>query len=268
MRETRLHQKLRGGDVVVGLLLMEFGTRGIAKILEYADLDYVIIDMEHSGFGIERVADLIAYLKATGIAPIVRIPENLPHFFAGIFDAGAVGVQVASVETAEEARRIVDAVKYPPVGHRGLGMVAAHTDFRGGSGEYLAAANANTLIIVQIETALGLANVDEIAAVPGIDVLAMGQNDLSHSLGIHGQLEHPKFQAAIVTVAEAAKRHGKFAKIHPFGDEQTARYVGLGFRMLMTHSDVSIFRNAAKSSVEKLRAASASAKATEEKATA
>jgi 2-keto-3-deoxy-L-rhamnonate aldolase RhmA len=130
MKENRIRRMLNDGGCPLGIQIMEFGTRGIAKILEYGSVDYVIIDMEHSGFGIERVADLIAWFKATDIAPIVRVPENLYHFLAGVMDAGAAGVQVANVETADQARQIVQAIKYAPMGNRGLGLTAAHSDFR------------------------------------------------------------------------------------------------------------------------------------------
>ncbi len=255
MKENRIRSVVDGGGVAIGMLVMEFGTRGIAKLLEYADVDFVTIDMEHSCFGLERVADLISMFKATGIAPIVRVPENLHHFIGGALDAGAMGIQVANVETAAEARGVVEAAKYPPMGHRGIGLAAAHTDFRPvDSATYLGEANRRTMIIVQIESAEGLRNVDEIAAVDGIDVLAIGFNDMSHALGIVGQLDHPRFQDATARVVEAARKHGKIAKIHPHSDEQTARYVAMGYQMLMAPVDVAIFRRAAKASVDNLRA--------------
>lgn len=254
MRENRIRKVIENGGVAVGMLVLEFGTRGIAKLLEYADYDFVTIDMEHSGFGTDRVADLIAMFKATDVTPVVRVPENSAHFIGSALDAGALGIQVANVETAAEARHVVAATKFPPMGRRGIAMIGAHTDFRVlDSSTYLAEANRQTMIIVQIESAEGLRNVDEIAAVDGIDVLAIGFNDMSHALGIVGQLEHPLFLDATERVVAAAKRHGKIAKIHPHSDEQTARYVAQGYRMLMTPVDAAMFRRAAKSSVDNLR---------------
>ncbi len=200
-------------------MLMEFGTRGIAKIIECADLDYVIIDMEHSGFGIERVADLIAYLKATDIAPIVRVPENLPQFFAGVFDAGAVAAGRLG-QSAEAARpswkrqvpRRRPSLSRPDCGPHGLPGAKATISKPPMPGR---------LIIVQIETGLGLENLDAIVPRSRHRCFAIGQNDLSHSRGIHGQLDHPLFRCHRQSRRGAA-RHGKIAKIHAVSDAQTA----------------------------------------------
>jgi 2-keto-3-deoxy-L-rhamnonate aldolase RhmA len=246
--------------VAVGMLIQEFGTRGIAQLLDYAGVDFVTIDMEHSSFGMERVADLLAWFKATPITTIVRIPAAQPHFISGVLDAGATGVQVANVESAEAARAVVAAAKYPPDGERGLGLIAAHTDFRPVDGAaYVRQANQRTMVIVQIESKAGLDQVEAIAAVPGVDVLSIGFGDLSHSLGIVGQLEHPLFREATEAVAAACKRNGKIAKIHPHSDEQARRYVGMGYRMLMCPIDVALFRRAAKTAVDGLRASIAAA---------
>src|SRR6476646_745466 len=122
MKENRLKRVLREGGIPAGHMIMEFGTRGVAKILEAAGLDFVVIDMEHTGFDAERIADLAAWLKATDIAPFVRVPQGLYHFLARTMDGGALGVMVGNVGTGGQARSIVDAVKYAPLGRRGLGL--------------------------------------------------------------------------------------------------------------------------------------------------
>src|SRR6266568_6107643 len=129
MKPNRFQRVLREGGSPAGHMIMEFATRGIAKILEAAAVDFVVIDMEHTGFDTERIADLIAWFKATDIAPFVRVPQNLYHFLARTMDAGALGVMVGNVETPEQAREIVGAVKYAPMGHRGVGLGTAHTDY-------------------------------------------------------------------------------------------------------------------------------------------
>ncbi len=254
MRESRIRRVVNEGGTAVGMMMAEFGTRGIAKIMETTDLDYVIIDMEHSGFGIERVADLIAWFKATDIDTIVRVPENLYHYLAGVLDAGAAGVQVASIDNAEDARAIVQSVKYAPLGRRGLGLTAAHSDFRTNkASEYLPFRNQQTIVITQIETREGLANCEKIAAVEGIDCLAVGANDMTFSLGIHGQFEHPDFIAAMQRVMNACKAHGKFGKCHPHHPSQIGDFSKMGYQLMMLNSDVSHFRQAVKSSVDNLR---------------
>lgn len=257
---NRIRDVVGNGGVAVGMLIQEFGTRGIAKLLEFADVDFVTIDMEHSAFGLERVADLLAWFKATPITTLVRVPAPEPYFIQTVLDAGAAGVQVANVENAEEARAVVAAAKYPPDGTRGLGLIASHTDFRPVDGaSYVRDANERTMVVVQIESKTGLNNVDAIAATAGIDVVSIGFGDLSHALGIVGQLEHPLFREAAQSVAAACKRHGKIAKIHPHSDEQARRYVTMGFTMLMCPIDVAIFRRSAKSAVDGLRASIAAA---------
>ncbi len=129
MKPNRFREVVAQGHLPVGHMIMEFGTRGISKILESVGLDFVIFDMEHSGIGVERVFDLIAWAKATPISPFVRVPQGQYHFIARIMDAGALGIMVANVETADQARDIVSAVKYGPMGNRGVGLGTAHNDY-------------------------------------------------------------------------------------------------------------------------------------------
>ena len=167
------------GRIPVGHMIMEFGTRGIAKILEAADVDFVVFDMEHSGFGIERVFDLIAWAKASPFAPMVRVPQGRYHFLARVMDAGALGVMVGNVETPEEAREIVAAVKYAPMGRRGVGLGTAHNDYVMPSPTaYYEESNASGVVICQIESGLGVSNAEAIAATPGVDFLWIGHFDL------------------------------------------------------------------------------------------
>ena len=162
MKENRFKRVLREGKAPVGHMIMEFATRGIAKILEAADLDFVVIDMEHTGFDAERVADVIAWLKATDIAPFVRVPQPLYHFMARTMDAGALGIMVGNVETPEQAKSIVNAVKYAPLGSRGVGLGTAHNDYlMPDPVKYMQWANENSTVICQIESPVGLANLDD-----------------------------------------------------------------------------------------------------------
>jgi 2-keto-3-deoxy-L-rhamnonate aldolase RhmA len=260
MRTNRIQTALSEGRAAIGGLMMEFGTRGIAKVYEYADVDYVQIDMEHSAFGIERVADLIAWFKATEIASLVRVPQNLYHFLAGVLDAGASAVQVADVETVEQARAIVDAAKYPPLGHRGLGLTAAHSDFRSPkASDFMAEANARTMIFVGIESPQGVANAEAIASIDGIDALAVGLSDLSSSLGVHGQPDHPKLKEALLTVTQACKRTGKAGKTAPSSDAKAREYFEMGFNVLTLKSDIVTMRDGTKSQADNMRAALAGA---------
>jgi 2-dehydro-3-deoxyglucarate aldolase/4-hydroxy-2-oxoheptanedioate aldolase len=243
-------------------MIWEFASRGMAKITESAGLDFVIIDMEHSAFDTAEAADLIAWFKATDVAPFVRVPQGLYHFLARAMDAGALGVMVADVRSAEHAAEIVRAVKYAPAGNRGVGLACAHNDYvQPDPAEYFREANANTTVICQIESAVGLENVESIAATPGVDVLWVGQFDLSQSLGVPGQFHHPRFTDAIARVTATARLHGKAAGILPFNAQQAEDWVRAGFNVLSWSTDTSVYGNALRSEVAALRGKTAAAKA-------
>ncbi|HYM11140.1 MAG TPA: aldolase/citrate lyase family protein [Bryobacterales bacterium] len=254
MKPNLLRERIAAGRVAVGHMVMEFATRGIAKIVEAAGLDFVLLDMEHSGISLDRMADLIAWFKATPVAPIVRVPAPHYHFIARVLDAGALGVMIPNVETVEQARTIVNAVKYAPEGRRGLGLGSAHNDYVPPKPvEYLREANANTTVICQIESRRGLENLEAITAVPGVDILWVGHFDLTQSLGIVAQFQNPQFLEALARVADAAHRHGKAAGIQPASREQAADWVKLGYNVVSFSSDISVYRSALAGAVEAVR---------------
>src|SRR5437764_15214085 len=128
MKPNRFQRVVREGRSPAGHMIMEFATRGLAKILESANVDFIVIDMEHTGFDTERIADLIAWLKATDIAPFVRVPQNLYHFIARTMDAGAIGVMVGNGETPDQPKHVLDAMTYAPLDNRALSLSTAHHD--------------------------------------------------------------------------------------------------------------------------------------------
>jgi len=254
LKPNLLRQRIAEGRVAVGHMVMEFGTRGIAKILESAALDFVLLDMEHGGLELEHLADLIAWLKATPIAPIVRVPGAHYHFIARVMDMGALGIMCPNVESAEQAQALVDAVKYGPEGKRGLGLGTAHNDYvMPQPVEYLKEANANTTVICQIESEKGLQNLEAIAAVPGVDILWVGHFDLTQSMGIVAQFQHPRFQEALRRVADTARQHGKAAGIQPGSREQLAEWRQAGYNVISWGSDISVYRGALAAGVSAVR---------------
>lgn len=254
MKENRFRRVLGEGRVPVGHMIMEFGTRGIAKMLEAAGIDFVVIDMEHTGFDAERIADLMAWFKATDIAPFVRVPQDLYHFLARTMDAGARGVMVGNVQTPEQARSVVNAVKYAPLGSRGVGLGTAHTDYlMPEPAAYLQRANENTTVICQVESVLGVQNAEAIAATRGVDVLWVGHFDLSQSMGIPGQFQDPRFVDALKTVIAAATKSGKAAAVQPGSLEQAEQWLPLGFRVVSWKTDIALYRAALQSEIKALR---------------
>lgn len=254
MKANRFREVLARGDVPVGHMIMEFGTRGIAKILESTGVDFVVYDMEHSGIEIDRIFDLIAWSKAAPFAPFVRVPQAMYHFLARVMDAGALGVMVGNVESAAQAREIVQAVKYAPLGKRGVALAVAHNDYvMPDPAAYFAEANASSVVICQIESPAGVENAEAIAAVEGVDCLWIGHFDLSQSMGIPGQFHHERFLQALRTVVAAAQRHGRRLGIQPGTPEQADEWIALGFNVISWQSDLGVYRNSLAAGIEQLR---------------
>lgn len=254
MKPNRLQQVLAEGRIPAGHMVWEFATRGIAQILDSVDIDFVVYDMEHSGFDLDRIADLLAWTHGCSFAPFVRVPEDKYHFLARVLDAGALGVMVANVKTSAQAAAIVDAVKYPPQGRRGLGLGHAHNNYVAPNpADYLNYANRNTTVICQIESPEGVANADAIAATPGVDVLWVGHYDLTATMGILADFDHPDFHAALKSVVAAAHKHGKAAAIQPGSAAQLAAWRAIGFNILSYGADSGIYRFALAEAIGRIR---------------
>ncbi len=254
MKENRMKQAIAEGRIPVGHMVWEFATRGIARILATADLDFCVVDTEHTGFGHQDVSDLMAWFAATDIAPFVRVPGADYHWIARTMDMGALGVMVPNVETAEQATRARDAMKYLPLGKRGVGLGGALTDYKQvDPAEFFERSNANTTLICQIESTRGLENLDAIASVEGVDCLWVGHFDLSNSMGIPAQFQHQDFLAALESVVETAKRHGKTAGIQPGAVEQAEQWLGIGFNVISWNTDYAVYSRALRAEVGALR---------------
>jgi 2-dehydro-3-deoxyglucarate aldolase/4-hydroxy-2-oxoheptanedioate aldolase len=254
MRENRVKRTLAEGGTSLGTMVFEFDTPGIGRIAAEAGAEFVVYDMEHTGWTTETIRRLMATTRASEIVPMVRVPATQYHFIAQVLDAGALGVMVPMVETAEQAEDIVRFAKYPPVGRRGAAFTVAHDDYTGGDvTAKIESANREVLLLPQIETVLGLENVDAIAAIEGIDVLWIGHFDLTASMGIPAQFDHPDFHAAVDKVVEACRRHGKVAGIMA-GDVQTGRtWLERGFRALAYWGDLWIYCAALRQGLAALR---------------
>jgi len=254
MKPNRFKQVLDEGKMPVGHMLLEFGTRGMPQILETTGVDFVVVDMEHSGFTIADIADMMAWFKSTTLAPFVRISQIEYHFIARSLDAGALGIMAPDVQSVAEARSIVDAAKYAPLGKRGVAIGTANTDFRSvDPEEFMSYANKNTTIICQIESQEGLDHVQDIATTPGVDVLWVGQFDLSHSLGIAGQFQHPRFLDALKVVVDTAHKNGLVACIQPGNMAQAQEWMEIGFNAISYSGDMSVYIEAMTQAISNVR---------------
>ncbi len=253
MRRNDVKQKVRNGGVSIGTFMFEFNTTGVGRIAAEAGAEFAIFDMEHTGWSIETIRMLIATTRSADIFPYVRIPTTEYDFIARVLDVGAMGIMVPMVESVDQARTIVASAKYPPVGRRGAAFGVAHDDYSGGDiVEKIKTANSETHLIAQIETVAGIRNAEEIAAVDGIDVLWIGHFDLTNSLGIPGQFDHPQFKDACNAVLEACRKHNKVPGFMAGGIEDGKSLLDQGFRMLAYGGDLWLYQNAVREGVAAL----------------
>lgn len=258
MRPNHVKRKLTAGGTSIGTFIFEFNTTGIGRIVAEAGADFAVFDMEHTGWNIESIRMLVATSRSTNLIPYVRIPATEYHFIARSLDMGAMGIMVPMVESAQQAQTIVASAKYPPIGRRGAAFGIAHDDYTGGDiVQKITTANSETHLIAQIETAAGVENVNAIAAVDGIDVLWIGHFDLSNSLGIPGQFDHPRFREALDTVLTACRQHQKVPGFMAGGIDNGKSLLDQGFRMLAYGGDLWLYQQAVRDGVAALNTHSA-----------
>jgi len=252
---TTLKEMAQTKDLKVGHFIVEFVTPGIGHILKNAGCDFVLFDMEHSGFGYETVKAGLRYFEAAALPAIVRVPSKHYDHIARAMDMGAEGLMLPMVNDAEEAQAILNAMKYVPDGGRGVALGVAHDNYTAGAVmDKLAAANRRTTLFAQIETRAGVENADAMAAVDGVDCLWVGHFDLSCSLGIPGEFDHPEFLGAIETVTAACNRHGKaLGRLVPDVDLGVTLY-GQGFDFICYSGDVWTLGAGIKAGVDGIRA--------------
>lgn len=254
MRRNTVRETLASGGVAVGTMVFEFNSTGIGHLAGEAGADFVIFDMEHTGWSIETIRMLVATSRASKAIPMVRVPATQYHLISRPLDVGAMGIMVPMVESVEQARLIAQSAKYAPEGSRGAAFTVAHDNYEGGAvSEKMATANQETLLIAQIETAAGVECCEAIAAVDGIDCLWVGHFDLSISMGMPGQFEHPEFVAAIARVAQAAQARGKAAGVMVADVETGAFWRSLGYRAFAFGGDLWLYKSALQTGVEGMR---------------
>ena len=254
MQRNPVAEKLRRGETAMGIMAFEFFTPGLPQILASAGAEFCIFDTEHSGAGIDVIKQQVAAARGIGLVPIVRVPGTHYHLIAPVLDCGAMGIMVPMVETRAQAETIASWCRYRPEGVRGLGFNLAHDDYSGGDPvEKMRLANERTLVIALIETKTGIDNVDEILAVPGIDVGWLGHYDLSNSLGITGQFEHPDLAAAADRFFAACQRHGKAPGFLAGSIPAAQIWLRKGVRCLCYGTDVMVFQEALAGALTTLR---------------
>ena len=239
----------------IGHFIFEFATPGIGYLIRNAGADFAVFDMEHSAASFETAKMVVLAARAAGLPIVVRVPSRDAKDLARACDIGADGVMAPLVNSAAEARAIVEAVRYFPEGRRGIGQVQMHDRYRVGPFAPKAAAeNAAIALFLQIESREGVDASDAIAAVPGVDCLWIGHMDLSCSLGTAAQFDTAEFTDAVRTVVAAAARHGKKAGRVVRNAEEGAMLHAEGFHCLALSTDTQVYLAALSSGITALRA--------------
>jgi len=238
----------------VGTFVCEFNTPGIGYVLKSAGCDFAFIDMEHSGFDVGDLKSMLRYFEAAGLPAFVRPPGKDNYAISRVLDMGAEGLILPMVGSADEARQIVEQARYVPEGQRGVALGIAHDHYAPGPVlDKLAAANQRTLVYPLIETREGLENVEEIMAVEGVDGLWLGHFDLSCSLGIPGQFDHPDFVGAVERISKAARDCGKPAARVAASAEEGAALYKAGFDLIAVSGDCWLLQQAMKEAADSIR---------------
>lgn len=243
---TKFRQRLQRGDLLLGQLLLEFFTPGIGSMLDACGLDFVIYDMEHGRCDITMLEQMIATCRGSGIVPMTRVPDLNFAPLSRVLDIGARGVMVPRVETRRQTEEIVRQLKYAPQGKRGVALGVAHDLYRAAGPEFFAQANEDTIVIIQLESARAFENLESIVSVSGVDVAWVGHYDLTLTMGLPGQFDHPRFLQAMDDLVAACRRHGVAAGFLPATEESAVHWVSKGFTMLSLGSDIGVFLDAMK----------------------
>lgn len=244
--QDSLRRRLAEGGIAAGLVVAHSRTPAIARMAANCGFHWLFLDLEHSAMSLDRATQIAVAALDAGVTPIVRVPANEPAWIGRVLDGGAIGICVPHVDNAEDARRAVDAARYPPVGNRSLSGLLPQLGYRAlPAPEVMRQAEAMTLVIALIETREAIEQVDAIAAVPGLDVLQVGSNDLSVSLSVPGEVEHPKVREAVEKTMAACRRHGKVACLGgAYSDSALKLYAGMGMRMMLAGNDLSLLMGA------------------------
>ena len=253
---SAIKDDLKSGKNVIGTMICMVENPDIIKIMQVCGFDLVIIDCEHGGIDYGPVGRLLGMGKAIGMPTLVRIPEARREVVLKYMEMGAAGFLLPNCDTPEQARALVNHALYYPEGNRGVSMLRAHTgyDKPASTTDYMRQANADALLICQIESPAGVDNIDGILGVDGVDAAFIGPNDLSQSYGLMGQFDHPTVVGAIDKVIAAAKKHGKYSGIHIVGPTADLRkWFAKGMTLNLWSNELTMMMTNAMQGLKELR---------------
>ena len=247
--------RLAAGELALGVILRQARTVDVAPVMKAAGYDWLFLDLEHNSMDLDMAVQISVAALGCGIAPIARVPARQLWMATRVLDGGGLGIVMPHVDTPEEAKAIADALRYPPLGHRSVAGGLPQLRYEKHSlADTCNAINAATMVIVMLETPRAIENADAIAAVPGIDSLLIGTNDLAMELGIPGAFGDARIVAAYQAVVDACKRHGKHAGVGGIADHALLkRYIEMGVRLVLPGSDLSFMQSAAAATAATMR---------------
>ena len=250
-----MRAQIDAGQLVLCMALAQARTADIPMIAAANGFDAVYVDLEHTATSLETTAMLCASAIGAGITPLVRVPGQDHQYLTRSLDVGAMGVIVPHVESREEAEQIADACRFPPRGHRSVAGPNPANRYRAmPQRELLDAFDEQTIVAVMLETPAAVARADEIAAVPGVDMVMLGPHDLTAEMGILGQFHDEAFLDAVRTVAKACRTHDTIFGIAGIRDlELLTDFVALGLRFVSAGTDVGFMTEAAGAHAARLR---------------
>ena len=253
MKKNNLKEAIKEGKVVLGPF-MKFTDPAAVEIMGFAGFDFVIIDAEHGPISMESAQNMIRAAESVNITPIIRVGSNDESLILRALDVGAQGIEIPQINSRSDAVRAVKSVKYSPQGERGVCRYVRAANYSSmNKFKYFKSANEETMIIAHIEGVEGINNLNEILSVSGIDVIFIGPYDLSQSLGIPGEVNHPLVTEKMKEVVSKCKEN-KIA-VGTFADDvETAKsWISLGVQYMSFSVDVGILYEVSKQIVENLK---------------
>jgi 2-keto-3-deoxy-L-rhamnonate aldolase RhmA len=253
--ENAYRARAERGEIQLGTWITLIRTPSVLTLLQTAGLDYARLDLEHSAFSIETVADMAALARALDFPLVVRPPEGNREWITRLLDAGVWNLHIPQVEDARQAADVVAATRYAPLGSRGMYGSGPHTGFRvRPPAEHMAIANARVHVTAMLESKRAFDHLDAIAAVPGIDALTIGPTDLAQDLGVLGApSQKDVLREYRMRLGEAARKHGKTVAMAVDTIEAVREVIALGATIVNYSSDVGILRSGYTAAVAEIR---------------
>ncbi|MDW8131408.1 MAG: aldolase/citrate lyase family protein [Bryobacterales bacterium] len=255
MRTNRTKKRLRAGETVIGCCIQQFGSPEVVRLLSAAGFDFVFLDGEHGPFDMETLHAMIRACLERDVTPLVRVGELQYTLVARALDAGAQGIIFPRVESKALLAEAIRWTRFPPEGVRGYGLALPQLEYQSHSfAEIIEHVNANTQVVVQFETRTAIERREELLATPGVDVALIGPADLSISLGVPGDFEHPRLVEAALALMESAERLGVAPGIQVRSPALAKQWLERGMRFVGCGSEHGLLWEKARQTAAELKA--------------